>query len=190
MHAGGLSISSPPPTKLQSPDYLIRVGASNHGLEVKRPTKAGNISAAVRQAYNQLRDYDIDGGVAIDVSDCLEDSLLFSQEADRSRPPYELISNAFGHLYHQVSDRLFHALTRRPKREASRIFFAVVYLHGWRWFRKGPTGPELYSATQFGRFVATKGNLRYWTADSIREAFLAGLKRTGLYVVRETEEIL
>jgi hypothetical protein len=166
------------------------VGGSDYGLEVKRPTKAGNVSAAVKEAYAQLRDYDITGGVAIDVSDCLDDSLLFSHESDPTRPPYQAIDDAFGKLYHQVSDGLFQAPTRRPRREASRVFFAIVYLHGWRWFKRRPKGPELYSATQFGRFVATRGNLRFWTADTIRNVYRAGLEKTGLYVVRETGETL
>lgn len=75
-------------------------------------------------------------------------------------------------------------------RPASRIFFAIVYLHGWPWFRTGPVGPEFFSFTQVGRVVSTKGNLRYWDANKIRTAYDVGLRKIGLYVTRETSEIL
>lgn len=189
-HAAGLTPAVPQKTTTKSPDYIIDVEGTQYGVEVKRPTKAANITKAVDEAYEQLRDYDIAGGVAIDVSDCLDDALVFAHDADRTRPPYEALDAAFSALYHQVSDYLIDSATRRPSPVTSRLFFAIVYLHGWRWFRKRPGGPELFSATQVGRFVSAKGNLRYWDVDKIRVAYAAGLIATGLYVTRETSEIL
>lgn len=189
-HAAGLTPTIPPETTTKSPDYIIDVEGVQYGVEVKRPTKAANITKAIDEAFEQLNDYGIAGGVAIDVSDCLEDTLMFSHEADRTQPPHQAIDAAFTTLYHRVSNHLLDPATRRPGRASSRIFFAIVYLHGWRWFRRRPSGPELFSATQIGRFVSTRGNFRYWVADNIRTAYATGLTKTGLYLTKETHEIL
>ena len=190
LHAGGLIPKAPSKTTGMSPDYLIEVEGSTYGVEVKRPTKATRIREAIDQAFEQLRDFDAAGGVAIDVSDCLDDALLFGHDADRSTPPYQAIDTAFTDLYHGVSDYLIDRRSNRVNPVVSRIFFVVVYLHGWRWFLRRPRGPELFSATQFGRFVSTKGNLRYWEAEKIRLAYATGLTATGLYLTRESREIL
>ena len=145
---------------------------------------------AIDEAFDQLRDYDVAGGVALDVGDCLDDSLLFAHDADRATPPHQAIDTAVDHLYHGVSDYLIDHKMHRINPVVSRIFFVVVYVHGWRWFVKRPQGPELFSATQVGRFVSAKGNLRYWDAERIRLAYAAGLTGTGLYITRETHEIL
>ena len=152
--------------------------------------KAANIKAAIKDAFEKLLEYGVAGGVAIDVSDCLDEALVFLQGADRTRPPFEAIDKAYGALYHQVGSCIIDPYTHRLQEAASQIFFAIVYLHGWRWFKTGPKGPELYSATQIGRFVSAKGNTRYWKAAKLRTAYAAGLRNTGLYVIRETEETL
>jgi len=189
-HAAGLTPDIPQCKGGKSPDYVITVEGTRYGVEVKRPTKASNIPSAIDDAYDQLREYDIAGGLAIDVSDCLDDSLLFAYEADSTRPPYEAIETAFSSLYREAGNHLVDVRTHRPRPAASRIFFAIVYLHGWRWFRKSFRGPESYTATQVGRFVSAKGNLRYWDAERIGTSYIAGLERTGLYVTRETSEVL
>lgn len=190
LHAGGLTPRVPSTTKGKSPDYLVDVQGTTYGVEVKRPRRAANILGALDEAFDQLREYDVAGGVAIDVSDCLDDSLMFAHDADRAAPPYQAIDTAFGRLYHGVSEYLIDRKVNRVNSVVSRIFFVIVYLHGWRWFVKRPQGPELFSATQVGRFVSIKGNLRYWDAQKIRLAYAAGLTETGLYIARETHEIL
>jgi hypothetical protein len=187
-HAAGVTLTVPAMTTTKSPDFVIDIGARAYGLEVKRPSRATAIPGAVADAVRQLREYGVIGGVALDVSECLPQATLQQHRADRSEPPYALTDADFRQLYRGAGDLLIDSRRRKMLPAINVIFFLIVYATGWRWFDKGPTGPELFSASQFGTFVTTKGNLAYWHADAIRRAYERGCKKIGLLVTRETYE--
>ena len=139
-------------------------------------------------AVCQLREYGIRGGVALDVSDCLPQTTLQQYSADRDEPPYTSTDAHFRKIYQGAGELLFDSKRQRIRPDANIVFFLIVYASGWRWFNKGPSGPELFTASQFGRFVTAKGNLEYWHADAIRKAYERGLKKIGLFVTRESYE--
>src|SRR5262249_48411381 len=152
---------------------------SAYGLEVKRPSGANAIPGAVADAVRQLREYSVIGGVALDVNDCLPQATLQQYRADQSEPPYALTDTDFRQIYRGAGDLLIDSRRRKMLPSINVIFFLIVYATGWRWFDKGPSGPELFFASQFGTFVTTKGNLAYWHADAIRRAYERGCKKIG-----------
>lgn len=77
LYAAGLAPTVPHDRSRQSPDYIISLNGAEYGVEVKRPTKGPTIRPALEDAYAKFLDSDMVGGVAIDLSDCLDDSLLF-----------------------------------------------------------------------------------------------------------------
>ena len=188
-HSAGVALKRPKTTATKSPDFLIDIGATTYGLEVKRPLRGDTaIRRAVRDAVDQLREYGVIGGVALDVSDCLPQTMLQQYRADRNEPPYALTDADFQKLYRGAEDLLIDSECRKILPYINSIFFLIVYATGWRWFNKGPSGPELFAFHQFGTFVTTKGNLAYWHADAIRKTYERGLKKIGLFVTRESYE--
>ena len=190
LSAAGLAPRIPLRGAGKKPDYLFDIDRTQYALEVKRPLKAANIPSKIDEAVRQLEDYHVSGGVAVDVSDCLPDELLYGYDRNAFEAPHGPIDAAFTKLYRSVGDHLFSPINHHLRPAGRRLFFAVVFAQGWRWFRTRPIGPELYSTTRIGVFVSAKGNLRYWHAQKISSAYIAGLRKTGLYPSRETFETL
>ena len=188
-HAAGATLRVPEMPTTKSPDFVIEnISASAYGLEVKRPHRAAAIPNLLAKAVRQLREYGVIGGVALDVSDCLSQAMLQQHRADRSEPPYAITAADFRQVYRGAGDLLIDSRRRKMLPAINVIFFLIVYATGWRWFDKCSTGPEFFSASQFGTFVTTKGNLAYWHADAIRRAYERGCKKIGLFVTQETYE--
>lgn len=187
-HSAGVTLKIPATTTTKSPDFVIEVGATAYGLEVKRPSQVTAIPRAMADAVRQLQEYGVIGGVALDVSDCLSQTTLQQYRANRNEPPYALTDADFRKIYRGAGDLLIDSKRRRMLSAINIIFFLIVYATGWRWFNKGSSGPELFDASQFGTFVTTKGNLAYWHADAIRKAYERGRKKIGLFVTRESYE--
>ncbi len=187
-YSAGVTLKKPN-TVTKSPDFFINdISATVYGLEVKRPLTAKAIPANLRDAVHQLRDSGVIGGVALDVSDCLPQTTLQQYCTDRNEPPYARAYDDFNKIYHEAGDLLFHSKRREMLPASNTIFFLIVYATGWRWFNKGLSGPELFIASQFYTATVIKGNLRYWHADNIRKAYERGLKKIGLFGVRESYE--
>ena len=55
----------------KKPDILIANGAATYGVEVKRPTKLGNVLPRAKDAADQLSNAKLKGGVVLDISDAL-----------------------------------------------------------------------------------------------------------------------
>jgi hypothetical protein len=170
----------------KSPDFSVKVEGRIYGLEVKRPANAHGLRGKIAEARDQLDARRLQGGVALDVTDCIPQHLLFTYDDDPGDAPYAKIDEVFSGLYRQSGDVVFDSSNKRHCPGFECIAFLIVYVNGWRWTVHGPLGPELFTASQFGRFVTAKGNLMYWHADKIRSAYVNGLKRASMFISRET----
>ena len=167
-----------------APDFILDVEGRTYGLEVKRPGKRARLREQIKSARDQLAAQQMRGGVAIDVSDCISDQVRFSDASPPRFAPQLLIDQEFEALYKECGHVVFDEESRRHQPGFERVVFLIVYANGWRWTFGGPRGPELFTASQFGRFLTSKGNLPYWDADRIRDAYIHGLKATGMHFSR------
>jgi hypothetical protein len=186
---GGDVVTKALPVHEPGPDFLVQTPTgAQYGLEVKRPQKKATIGQIIDKAVDQLSDAGLEGGIAIDLSDALQEMGLFELDVPADVPPYGVIDEPFEHLYRQVGKSIFDPGKRQPLPGRRHVFFLVVFARGWCWRTDRTVPPELFTSSQFGISVSTKGNLLHHRALHLWSAWERGLTRGDLFRSRTTQQ--
>jgi hypothetical protein len=183
--AGGLDIRPLQPRNDQVPDYTLNIEGTDYAMEVKRPQTRKSIRGLLIRGREQIRQHGTKGGIVLDVTDCLPEAALFLHGDDPKGRPEARVDAAFEEVYKHAGRLVFDPVLKRHRPNFKHVCFLLVFAQGWRWFRRGPKGPELFLCSQFGLFVTAKGNVTHWDVNKLRDAYLKGLAATDSRVTRE-----
>lgn len=163
------------------PDFLVKPGALQYGVEVKRPTSEQGAFRGLRKARHQLATVG-HGVVVMELSDCL-DSIGLRRFGPKAPGP---IDREVKRKYRKFVDRLsglvwdWKTQTHRPTFKP--VFALWVFARGWRWDVADPLAPELLGFQGMHRYCSTAGNVWCHKADEFMERVLVGLKAGGFHV--------
>jgi hypothetical protein len=149
--AGVLSMRS----SEESPDYVLRNGTLEYGVEVKRPSGKLDAKTIVRKAARQIRSPRFHGGViVVDLTDCVpvEFRLQFGSGAQPNAAVPENIKTLLGGLHAEIFSELDTLL--RDRRE--HVYSLIGFARSTYWDECDLAFPQL------SRYVAT---VNYWRRD-------------------------
>ena len=157
MHGGGAG---------KSPDMIAEIGTMRYGIECKRPQRIENVLPRFQEGIVQLSEFDVNGGVLIDVSDCVRDHSPASIDDTVERVSQSLYNLIF-------TDGVGH----KPGME--RIMTAGCFA---RVAVPVPDGAnvgyvQLHTSSLFGVFARAKGTLTHHHARELRTGFQDGFDR-------------
>jgi hypothetical protein len=161
--------------KGKRPDILIANGASEYGIEVKRPTKDATVLSNAKSASRQIGEPGLTGGVILDLTDCMigvtpnkVDDLLLSQYERVAKLFFE---NGVGFLPGQ-SHMIVAGVFARPM-----------------WTVQADSGDAqvaVHSTSAVGAFGTSQGTISFRRAVWIRETFNEGMNKLGFTTAEET----
>jgi hypothetical protein len=186
-HVAGV-VTKALPVHQPGPDFLVEAPTGmQYGLEVKRPKKKSTIRGIIDKAVDQLNGAGLEGGIAVDLSDVVQELGLFVLDIPPDQPPYSVLDQPFERLYRQVGQSIFDPGNRQHLPGRRHVFFLVVFARGWCWRTDPMVPPELFTASQFGICVSTKWSLLHHRALHLRRGWERGLARGGLFRSRTTQ---
>lgn len=167
------------------PDYVLRNGALEYSVEVKRPT--GNLKASklISEAKTQVGGSRYHGsGLVVDLTDCMGTDLTvrFAEgppEADWGTVRLETLTQA-------LLDQIVDASSKRLRQGREHIFSLVTLTRLIHWDRDDLS--QLYIDRKFSHRVIFGGsakNLRAHRAHWLARLVSQGMERVGYHLLRE-----
>lgn len=162
MLASGLFPKSPSTDGAPTPDYVIRLGSLDYGVEIKRPESSRAVRSRLGEAVSQLEHFGSSAHfIVMDVSDCIELPCIriAPQEAHSS------INAQFSKLRESASS-LIHSQINVGKFQ--RVAGLVVYASKFAWTAVEPPTPnaihplfvEVYPTARAGLIVDQTRDVR------------------------------
>lgn len=157
--------SSPRASK---PDLLWENGNALYGIEVKRPQRLKNVLANFQKGAQQLRDYGVQGGVVIDMTDCLRSQDDIEYESAMSVAADSIYTEAYSSnsgfrpgYSHVMLAAAFARVPWTSTKVDEANYIGVRYLH------------------RAGVLSVSYGSLQGHHGRALRKALLSGLEIVG-----------
>jgi len=116
----------------KSPDFILKNGATEHAVEVKRPTNPRRALELVSKAAAQLRNDRYHGGaIVVDLTDCLGSKL--GDLSGRGRPRMDEVEAKIKELTNPLRKKVFSDSSGRIQARYRHVFALVTFTRAMWW---------------------------------------------------------
>jgi hypothetical protein len=176
---GELHPAVPTPGNGRSPDFLVELGMSQYGVEIKRPHGHDTVKSCMIDAVDQLTKYGIPGTVVLDLTEALTSSLQWVSEADAIVLRAQYIAEAQNHLA-ELKILAYDSNSHAMREGFERVNGILIFSRGWSWLEGEPRSLVVFAAGAGTAFSRGRGKtVAYYHSTGLLNGIVKGLRAAG-----------